>query len=56
MIGIYSLVFKRPLDFSKVRNQYFYLGETILDEIPAAANFVRQPNVGATDFLFGTLL
>ncbi|CAE8639232.1 unnamed protein product, partial [Polarella glacialis] len=26
--------------FDVVRNQYFYLGESILDEIPAAANFV----------------
>eukprot|EP00931_Biecheleriopsis_adriatica_P071009 TRINITY_DN4485_c0_g1_i2.p1 TRINITY_DN4485_c0_g1~~TRINITY_DN4485_c0_g1_i2.p1 ORF type:complete len:620 (+),score=127.62 TRINITY_DN4485_c0_g1_i2:88-1860(+) len=26
--------------YDVVRNQYFYLGETILDEIPAAANFV----------------
>ena len=28
--------------FSKVRNQYFYLGEQILDEIPFAANFVPK--------------
>ena len=26
--------------FDVVRNQYFYLGETLLFEIPAAANFV----------------
>ena len=26
--------------FDVVRNQYFYLGETVLIEIPAAANFV----------------
>ena len=26
--------------FDVVRNQYFYLGETVLVEVPAAANFV----------------
>lgn len=49
----------------EVRNQYFYLGETILDEIPAAANFVvgtfiivemaDQGNEGLTYGLFTTV-
>jgi len=51
--------------YDVVRNQYFYLGETILDEIPAAANFVvgtfiivemaDQGNEGLTYGLFTTV-
>eukprot|EP00913_Durusdinium_trenchii_P015753 g14804.t1 len=51
--------------YDVVRNQYFYLGEQILDDIPAAANFVvgtfiivemaDQGNEGLTYGLFTTV-
>jgi len=48
--------------FDIVRNQYFYLGETILDEIPAAANFVvgtyiivEMADVGNEGLTYGLL-
>jgi Na+/melibiose symporter-like transporter len=48
--------------FDVVRNQYFYLGETILDEIPAAANFVvgtyiivEMADVGNEGLTYGLL-
>lgn len=48
--------------FDVVRNQYFYLGESILDEIPAAANFVvgtyiivEMADVGNEGLTYGLL-
>merc|ERR1711879_596871 len=48
--------------FDVVRNQYFYLGETVLDEVPAAANFVvstfiivEMATVGNEGLVYGLL-
>jgi hypothetical protein len=40
MLNLSDSVFAFLTIFDVVRNQYFYLGETILDDIPAAVNFV----------------
>eukprot|EP00928_Gymnodinium_smaydae_P036613 TRINITY_DN25564_c0_g2_i1.p1 TRINITY_DN25564_c0_g2~~TRINITY_DN25564_c0_g2_i1.p1 ORF type:complete len:580 (+),score=130.41 TRINITY_DN25564_c0_g2_i1:160-1899(+) len=39
-INVIDSMFSFLTIFDVVRNQYFYLGETILDDIPAATNFV----------------
>merc|ERR1740123_605000 len=40
MLQVIDSVFSTCTIFDVVRNQYFYLGETVLIELPAAANFV----------------
>lgn len=40
MLQVIDSVFSSLTIFDVVRNQYFYLGETVLIEIPTAANFV----------------
>lgn len=40
LLNLLDLFFVTCTVFDVVRNQYFYLGETVLYEVPAAANFV----------------
>jgi Na+/melibiose symporter-like transporter len=66
----YTTIFLNLLDllivflttYNVVRNQYFYLGETILDTLPAAANFVvgtyiivEMADVGNEGLTYGLL-
>jgi len=39
-LNVVDMAFVYPTIFDLVRNQYFYLGEAVLIEIPTAANFV----------------
>lgn len=40
LLNVVDMVFTTLTVFDVVRNQYFYLGETVLLEVPMAANFV----------------
>ena len=40
LLNVVDMPFVFLTIYSVIRNQYFYLGETVLIEVPAAANFV----------------
>merc|ERR1712217_483871 len=62
MLNVLDSVMVYLTIFDVVRNQYFYLGETVLDDIPTAANFVvstfiivEMADVGNEGMVYGLL-